>query len=208
MKASRWEALGAWLGVWTPPRDVEVPPPPSARTLAWAAAALVGLGIVVALVIAPAIDAGKDRAAAEERAARAQRAAARREAQRVQQRPRQGALPAGAGRAAALAAVGDLVLRDARARFAPEATRTTCRPYPPSRAGRERAASGPRAAYDCLVVVREFARGRTGVPYRAVVDFAAGRYAFCKINPVPSERVLPDPRLVVRLEPPCRDPAS
>ena len=28
MRASRWEILGAWLRIWTPPRDVEVPPVP------------------------------------------------------------------------------------------------------------------------------------------------------------------------------------
>lgn len=28
VKASRWEILGAWLRIWTPPKDVEIPPVP------------------------------------------------------------------------------------------------------------------------------------------------------------------------------------
>jgi len=206
VRAGRWEVLGAWLGLWTPPRDVEVPPPPSRRTLALLAAGLVALGAVVALVVAPAIDEEKDRAAAQERSALAERAAARRAAQRVQQRPRLGRLPEGASRAAALAAVQAHVLRDARERFAPGSPGADCRAYPPTGPGAARAASAPVAVFDCTAVVSRLEGGRTGVPYRAVVRFAEGRYAFCRINPIPSERGLPDPRLVVRLEPPCRDP--
>jgi hypothetical protein len=206
MKAGRWETLGAWLGVWTPPRDVEVSPPPSRRALALGAGALLGLVAVVALLVAPAVDEGKDRAAAQERAALERRVAARRAAQRVQQRPRLGRLPAGAGRAAALAAVEARVLADARERFLPRSPEADCRPFPPTQGGRLRAATGRRAAFDCLAVESRLRRGRTGVPYRAVVDFGARRYAFCRINPIASEQAVPDPRLVVRLEPPCRDP--
>lgn len=28
VKASRWEIVGAWLQIWTPPRDVEIAPVP------------------------------------------------------------------------------------------------------------------------------------------------------------------------------------
>jgi hypothetical protein len=206
MRAGRWETLGAWLGLWTPPRDVEVPPPPSRRTLALAAAGLLALAAVVAFVVAPAVDEEKDRAAAQERAALERRLAARREAQRVQQRPRLGRLPAGASRAAALVAVEDRVLADARDRFLPRSPEADCRPFPPTEGGRRRAATARRAAFDCLAVESRLRGGRTGVPYRAVVDFGAGRYAFCRINPIASEQAVPDPRLVVRLEPPCRDP--
>ncbi len=206
MKASRWETLGAWLGIWTPPRDVEVPPRPGARALALAAAALAALAAAVALVVAPAVDEGKDRAAAQERTALEGRLAERRAAQRVQQRPRLARLPSGASRVAALAAVEASVLADARERFLPRSPEADCRPFPPTEGGRRRAATGERAVFDCLAVESRLRGGRTGVPYRAVVDFGAGRYAFCRINPIASEQAVPDPRLVVRLEPPCRDP--
>ena len=63
-KASLPETLGAWLKVWTPPRDVEVPPPPAGRTLAIAGVvALVVLAGAAALIV-PAIDSSKERAAA------------------------------------------------------------------------------------------------------------------------------------------------
>jgi hypothetical protein len=206
MRAGRWETLGAWLRVWTPPRDVEVPPPPSGRVLALAAAALLGVAAVVAFVVAPLVDDGKDRAAAQERAALERRLAARREAQRVQQRPRVGRLPAGASRAAALSAVEARVLADARERFLPRSPEVDCRPFPPTEGGRRRAATARRAAFDCLAIESAQRRARTGLPYRAVVDFGAERYAFCRINPIASEQAIPDPRLVVALEAPCRDP--
>lgn len=59
--------LGAWLRIWTPPRDVEVPPPPRPLTLAAIAAALVGVGLVFALVVLPAIDDARERTAAADR---------------------------------------------------------------------------------------------------------------------------------------------
>src|SRR5687767_1741166 len=72
MRASRWEILGAWLRIWTPPRDVEVPPVPRR------AVALLGLGVaaavvVIVVVLVPAFDRSKERVAASD--ARAQAAA-------------------------------------------------------------------------------------------------------------------------------------
>src|SRR6185436_1783524 len=60
-KASLPATVGAWLKVWTPPRDVEVAPPPSARTLAIAAVVLVVLVAGAAALIVPAIDSSKER---------------------------------------------------------------------------------------------------------------------------------------------------
>ncbi|MEA2139427.1 MAG: hypothetical protein QOG56_2577, partial [Solirubrobacteraceae bacterium] len=55
MRASRWEIVGAWLRIWTPPRDVEIPPFPRRRALV-AAVVLGGVAAALALaVIAPAI---------------------------------------------------------------------------------------------------------------------------------------------------------
>ena len=46
--------------------------------------------------------------------------------------------------------------------------------------------------------------GQLGYPFRAVVDFKAFSFVWCKTNPVPGERVVPDPRAVVQLPRVCR----
>lgn len=203
-KLSRLEVLGAWLGVWTPPRDARIPPVPW-RRIGWTAiavAVVAGAGLAVAI---PAIDASKDERAATERAAREERAERRRARLVAEQRPRIGRLEQ-AGAAAALEAVGAAIGRDARERFSRRAAAATCEPAP----GVDVAAR--RVAYDCVSEVREIvgagdqagARGSLGIPYRAVLDHARGRYAFCKVNPPPGEQVIPDPRELVELPRACR----
>ena len=87
---------------------------------------------------------------------------------------------------------------------------TECEPYPPRDPGPERDLSARAGVYDCLVVIRAIAAtetnvgGELGYPFRAVVDFRAFSLAWCKTNPVPGERVVPDPRTVVELPPACR----
>jgi hypothetical protein len=91
-RASAWEIVGAWLHLWTPPRDVEVPRIPR-RGAAIVAAVLAAVAAVVVLVLVPAIDSGK-RAGAERRA-RAEAAHAARlraDAERDQQ-PHTGSAP-------------------------------------------------------------------------------------------------------------------
>jgi hypothetical protein len=204
-KASRLETLGAWLGVWTPPRDCDVPPPPR-RALAIGAAALVALAVLVALVVAPAIDDGKRETAAREQAA-AERGAAERRAQlEAEQRARTGRLAVASPRTRALALVETAIGRDAKARFGTAGEPAACDPA----AGADPAAS--RVVYDCFATVREIrgageqegARGSLAIPYRAALDFAAGRYAFCKTNPPPAEQAIPNPQDVVELPPACR----
>src|SRR5215217_526748 len=66
-RLSRLEVLGAWLRLWTPPRDAVVPPVP------WRKVA-VGAGIVAAAAVAALVlllNASADRRATRERAARA-----------------------------------------------------------------------------------------------------------------------------------------
>src|SRR5688572_9993436 len=53
-KLSRWEVLGAWLRLWTPPRDVDVPPVPW-RLVGIGAAVLVVLGVLVVAVGIPEV---------------------------------------------------------------------------------------------------------------------------------------------------------
>ena len=46
--------------------------------------------------------------------------------------------------------------------------------------------------------------GELGYPFRAVLDFDRFSVTWCKTNPVPGEREVPDPRTVIELPPACR----
>ena len=67
-----------------------------------------------------------------------------------------------------------------------------------------------RRVYDCLAVTSDIEptatnkAGSVGVPFRVVLDVRRGRFAWCKVNPIPSERALPDPRSVAPLPRACR----
>ena len=199
---SRMEVLSAWLGLWKP-RDVEVPPVPK-RKLAIGAAVLALLLVVIAVVAVPAIQSGKDEAADREgREAAEARAAERRrlEAEQVAHRGRGDA----SSHAGLLGSVRASIAADAKARVRAgqlddPILRVDCEQ------GRR---AGRRISYDCTAVTREIPRtgrsvpGVTGYPFVAVVDFATGRYSWCKTNPVPGERVIPDPRDVVALPREC-----
>jgi len=228
-RASAPETLGAWLRVWTPPRDVEVAPPPGRRTLAIGGVlALVVLGVAAAVIV-PAIDDSKDRAAAREARAAAERKAASRRRTIAEQRPRRLALaslrpPSGAPAARRIAARAALLERaeaaisaDARERAAAGELEgrprgTECEPYPKRDPGDgpERHLDATRGVYNCLVFVRAIAAtetnggGQLGYPFRAVLDFERYSATWCKTNPVPGERVVPDPRTVIELPPACR----
>jgi hypothetical protein len=229
-KASLPATVGAWLKLWTPPRDVEVAPPPSGRTLAIAGAILVIVVAGAAALIVPAIDAGKQRsAAAQAREDAARREASRRETIR-EQRPRTlvaaTLLPAAGAADAQVVAAREALLRraeraiseDARARadageLEGNPQGTQCEPYPKrsDRAGwPDRDPGAARGVYDCLVFVRAVPKtetsmgGQVGYPFRAVLDFERFEVTWCKTNPVPGERVVPDPRTVLDLPKACR----
>jgi len=70
MRATRWEILGAWLRIWTPPRDVEIPPIPWRKVGALAALTCV-VGVLVALFAGPRIEDGKQRRATGQQRAEA-----------------------------------------------------------------------------------------------------------------------------------------
>ena len=200
-RASRLEILGCWLHVWTPPRDVYVPPVPW-RKVAAGVGVLALLGVFTALVIAPAIDDAKDESAAEQQRGVDERAAARRAQAREDQRAITGALPA----QSPLTVIERRIGVDARERFEADGRAAQCERVTGS------GVTATRHVYDCFVTVREIegaaeqegARGALGIPYRAVLDFEAGRYAFCKVNPVPGETAVPDPDAVVALPAGCR----
>jgi hypothetical protein len=219
-KANALEILGAWLRVWTPPRDVEIPPIPRRGAAALGVGVLVVVALIL-LVIGPAIDTSKR----EDAKRREQAAAAAKErrdaAARRDQLPRMGEDPdlaparTPAQRRALVAEIERAITVDANKRFAQgtvgSRTRSTqCDPF----LGGPRAEDDPTrqtAAYDCTALIREIVGqgrpGRLGYPFRAIVDFGKAGWAFCKINPVPGEQSLPDPRTIVPLPAACRAPA-
>jgi hypothetical protein len=197
----RLETLSAWLGFWKP-RDAAVPPVPK-RKLAVAGAVLVLLVAGAALVAIPAVDSGKDEGAEREGREAAETRAAERRRLEADQAAHRGSGPR--GREALLARVRESIEADARARVRAGALdgrilRVECEP------GRR---AGSRASYDCTAVTSEIPQtgrnvpGVAGHPFVAVVDFSTGRYSWCKTNPVPGERVIPDPRDVVALPEEC-----
>ena len=204
-QVSRIEVLGAWLGIWTPPRDAEVPPIPWRKVGLVALAALVVAGGAIAL-IAPRIDDAKEERAAREQRALEERTALRRAIIRAEQTPRTGSATGDRGQV--MQVVAAAVGRDARERFSPNARAATCEPVP----GVD--ATAARVAFACHAPIREIvagggrAVGSLAIPFRAVVDFDRGRYAFCKVNPPPGEQIIPDPRSIVELPTACRTPGA
>ncbi len=200
-RAGRLETIGSWLGIWTTARDVYVRPRPGWPSLLIAASAVVAAAAAIAVTVVPAIDRGKRRGAALEQQRLARLASAYYSRLRVEQRARRGSVPASATETGARRLVERRILADARRRFDDGARTAGCQRYLDGRADPARVDK-----YECLVVTTPIAgrRGVLGIPYAARVDRDAGRYAFCKVNPVPGERSVPDPRRVATLTPECR----
>jgi hypothetical protein len=223
-KANPLEIIGAWLQVWTPPRDVEIPPVP------WRKLAIgTGIGAVVLtialIIMVPRIDSGKGSRAAVDRADTQRLQAANRARVTHEQRaqyardtslkPPTGASAAqqAAARTALIAKVQDSVMADARTRAAAGELRkvegpTTCTPTPGTKAG------GTVGAYDCFTITTHIKKsgrdvpGTIGYPFRAVVNFGTFSYAWCKVEQLPGERLIPDPRTIVQLPKACQIPKS
>jgi hypothetical protein len=156
---------------------------------------LLVLGAVAfAVVLVPSL---REAAQEREQTAARERAAQRAELVRrleAEQRPRRGRsnslVPASAGARERLAAragvVHDLtaaITADARARVPRSVERTECEPYPRTvdGVGAHETLERRRGRYLCVAVTGEFEGGIIGEQYRALVDFAGGRYAFCKV---------------------------
>jgi hypothetical protein len=219
----RWETLGAWLRVWTPPRGAEVPPVPW-RRIGIAGAVLVVVCGAAAAVLVPRISTANRERATHDAAARAASRAAERARVVAEQRPHRGRAerPAAADPAArerVLAAAQADVLADARARVRTGTLKTPVHELTCSAVERDTTSpvphpetdpSIPRAAYDCVAVTDRIAAGERnaagllGYPFRLKVDFRRGTYVWCKQNPTPGEMVVPDPRDVVPLPRACR----
>lgn len=216
-RASRWEIAGAWLRIWTPPRDVEIPPPPM-RALA-VAALLLAAGVVTIVVFAkPVIDRAKERDAARDaRETRARQAALRAELA-FSQRAQAGRAPTAVRRyaagdrggaiAALLASARTSIARDARARVASGELSGPIRVIRCSHRARD---LGVRVQVDCLAVTaatthRGVYRVRIGHPFVVGASLRSGRYAWCKDNRRPGEGLI-GKTVSVRLPRACRGPA-
>ena len=210
-RAGRFETLGAWLHVWTPAREVEVPPVPWRRLL------LVGMPLTVLaiagiwLVVDDASDTKREREAVEAREEARRRADERERLAAEQALHVKRVAPA--ERPALVAALEDAVLADAQARvrrgaLEHEVERVECEPHPRTAPRRAAELDPTRRSgrYQCLAVTSDIigtGEGTIGYPFFARIRYRTARLAWCKINPVPGEQAVPDPRKVTRLPRGC-----
>ncbi|HUR85063.1 MAG TPA: hypothetical protein VMY78_06930 [Solirubrobacteraceae bacterium] len=163
-RATRWEIIGHRLRIWTPPRDVEIPPVDKRVVGIWLAAIAAAVAVV------------------EQRARRARSTTAAR---------LHATGDDDAARAALLADVRTRVGNDAGARVAAGKLDGPIRDvrckYRP-RGGDV----GVRVQLDCLAVTSVIGdaakpKGYIGHPFVAAGSLRDGRYAWCKENPPPGE---------------------
>jgi hypothetical protein len=218
-----FERLGAWLGLWTPPRGVVVPPPPW-RAIGIGVAVLVLLAGAAALLVVPEIATEREADHARSERAEAQRRAAFLAHVDREQAPRRGRAAPDPGatadvtrresaRGALVASAATDVARDARRRTGKAVERAArCVPFPRTLDGVDPARDLSRraAAYNCTAITSRFGsessaggEGIIGIPFRLVARFDRGRYAWCRIVPL-SDR----DRLSIPLPDACRTPAS
>jgi hypothetical protein len=207
-RASPFETLGAWLHIWTPPRDVEVPRVPWRTFLLAGVPALAVLVVGAWLVVENASDSNRERRQAEERT-RAEQAAARRRELRAQQVPHRAQVEP-AARPRLVRALEAAVLEDARSRgYRQRIRRVDCAPNPRTEARRmaERDSALRRGQYACLAVTNDIpgpTPGSIGYPFLGVIVYRTGSLVWCRVSPAPGEQVIPDPRTVVRVPQACR----
>jgi hypothetical protein len=175
---------------------------PRPARIALALLPVAGVGLV--LLLAPGIDESKEDRARSEAERRERATAERLDQLRAEQRPRfRRGQPAGenlARRAALVGAVPAAIEADARRRVAAgeldgPIRSVECEPFPRTVDGRgaHLDADEARGRYSCLAVtsvVSANERNEAGVighPYRAMVNFDTGRYAFCKVSGRPGE---------------------
>jgi type II secretory pathway pseudopilin PulG len=189
-RLSRWEIVGAWLHIWTPPKGLDVPPVPWRKlTLAGAVAALVIAGI--AAISVPRIVESKRKGAAEAARQAAAADAAERARLRADQRVHTAAAPAGTDPVAALEAA---ITADAKARVRAKTITgpvlsTACTPTSNA------VSQFPQShVYKCFVKTATGLPGEggdvigTGYPFVATIYEKNRRLAWCKQNPHADEK--------------------
>jgi hypothetical protein len=202
-RLGRFETLGAWLRIWTPPRDAVVPPVPKRKVAVLAAVVVVAVGGAV-LALAPGIESGKRERAERERAEQARLEAAKRRRLREEGRPRSARLPRPArplgsraqlrARLRLVRALEASITRDARARarqgrLEGPVLETRCSIEPPSQRVRERDLLVPGATYECLAVTRHDPEGRfdVGDSFRATIRYRDFSYTWRRVCLPPGE---------------------
>ena len=184
-------------------------PPRARKPAAFAAAILLAAAVVTLVLGIPAITESKDeRSASDARAEREQDARASRRAP-AELRLREGRGPAARGLIGARAievrealtarlvadVEADAVSRVQAGEFTQSVSRVECERFPRRTPNRDPAFDlGRRTGrYACLAITADVPRSATqnpsriGYPYRAIVHFGSGRYAFCKISGRPGE---------------------
>jgi type II secretory pathway pseudopilin PulG len=215
---SRFEVLGAWLHLWTPPRGAVVPPVPWRRLGIGAAITAVLLGALGAWLV-PRIDRAKrHEAAVEQRQAAALTARERRILERDQRlhAGRAASVPANpiAAQRAVVADLERAITADARARTAARTLsghvlRTACAPFTRGSARVTPSPTATSAGYECTAVTGDIPKssrnvaGIVGYPFWARVDFRRRTFVWCKVNPPPGERGAGGAAAAVALPPAC-----
>jgi hypothetical protein len=189
-RLTRWELVGAWLRVWTPPKDVEVPPVPWRKLAFWGATGALLVGVAAALAV-PRIDSSKRKGAAERARAQANADAAERSRLRLDQTVHRLAVPAGV---APVAALENAITEDAKARvrartLSGPVLSTACEP-----AGVSTIQFPQSRVYKCFVKSATGLRGEgkdvlgTGYPFVATIYEKQREAAWCKLNPHADEK--------------------
>jgi hypothetical protein len=214
-QAKWYEAVFAWLGLWTPPRGVEIPPVPKVKLAIGGGALLLAL-VILGIVFIPRYTAHEE--TKRERAAReaAERHAALLRSVEAEQRPRTAAgEPAGrevAARKRLLSAASAKIEADAKGRTEKHIRGMECEPFPRSFDRPDPVGDVKRraAAYQCVAVTAEFngaaapgKGGIIGIPFRLVLHFDTGRFAWCRVVPLGAAD-----RLKHQLPAECQAPAT
>jgi len=223
-KATVFEILGAWLHIWTPPRDVRIPPVPWRKIAIGTGIGAVVVGIALAILI-PRIDSSKDQYAADYAAfkerVRQENVTRINKAQAAKTGEAQAFLPAkGASAAEVQTANAQLMDKmkadmyaDAQARAkAGEIKPVTVAPTCDRAQGTP--TSGPVGVFNCFIQTTPITSGQRnmagalGYPFRAVVHFDTFTYAWCKAELVPGEKLVVSPESAPLLPPACRPPGK
>lgn len=200
-RAGRFETIGAWLHIWTPPRDVEVPPVPWRKLLAVGLPLLAVTGVAAWLIVD---NASEDRERREAAAAREEleRKKERAALLRLEQVAKRATIEP-APRPEMVVALERHVLSDALSRdLKRDVRRVECEPHPRS-VVRDAIENDPKVKsnrYRCMAVTSDIpgrVKGVIGYPFLARIHYDTGALVWCKSTEIPGERLIPDPRTVV-----------
>lgn len=219
-KANPFEVVGAWLRLWTPPRGVEIPPVPWRKLAIGAAAGAVIIGIALAIMV-PRIDANKTQTAAADAAfqAKAQQQSNERitRAQRASFGDAKAIAPAAGASASELedaraklrSAMEAEMFKDAKARGASGEIKPVTGP-PVCERTPGTAEAGRFGIFDCFMptsavpATKRNMAGSLGYPFRAVLNYDAFTYAWCRSEPIPGEKAVVVDNAAIQLPDACQ----